>query len=71
MPNETITKIIDYSFQLIAEANLSIGFVQGTGLGAVLLAMIAISFIRSRSFWRIRWVELAQAWRGKSQPPAE
>lgn len=65
MPNEAITKIIDYSFQLIAEADLSIGFIQGTGLGAVLLAMIAISFIRSRSFWRIRWVELVEAWRGK------
>jgi hypothetical protein len=71
MPNETITKILDYSFQLIAEANLSFGFVHGTGLGAVLLAVIAISFIRSRSFWRIRWVELVQAWRGKSRPPAE
>lgn len=71
MPNETITKIIDYSFQLIAEANLSIGSVQGTGLGAVLLAMIAISFIRSRSFWRLRWVQLVQAWRGKPKPPAE
>ncbi|WP_439119526.1 hypothetical protein [Marivita sp.] len=65
MPNETITKIIHYSFQLIAEANLSIGFVQGTGLGAVLLAMIAINFIRSRYFWRIRWVELVRAWREK------
>lgn len=65
MPNETITKIIDYSFQLIVEANLSIGFVQGSGLGAVLLAVIAISFIRSRSFWRVRWVELVKAWRGK------
>jgi len=71
MPNETITKIIDYSFKLIAEANLSIGFVQGTGFGAPLLAVIAISFIRSRSFWRIRWVELVQAWREKPQPPAE
>ena len=71
MPNETITKIIDYSFQLIADANLSIGFIQGTGLGAVLLSVIAISFIRSRSFWRIRWVELVKAWRGKSQSPAE
>jgi hypothetical protein len=71
MPDETITKIIDYSFQLIADANLSIAFVQGKGLGAVLLAVIAISFIRSRSFWRIRWVELIQAWRGNPQPPAE
>lgn len=71
MPNETITKIIDYSFQLIADANLSIGFVQGTGLGAVLLAVIAISFILSRPFrWR-GWIMLVQAWRGKPQPPAE
>jgi hypothetical protein len=71
MQSDTITKIIDYVFQLIAEASLSIGFIEGTGLGAVLLAVISISFIRSRSFWRFRWVELVQAWRGKSQPPAE
>ena len=70
MPNETITRTIDF-YQLIADASLSIGFSEGEGLGAVLLAVIAISFIRSRSFWRIRWVELVKAWRGKSQPPAE
>jgi hypothetical protein len=71
MPNETITKIMDYSFQLISEANLSIGFVQGTGLGAVLLAGIVISLILFRFLWRIRWLRLALARRENPQPPAE
>ena len=45
MLNDLINKIIDYSFQLISEASLSIGASKGTGLGAVLLAMILISII--------------------------
>jgi hypothetical protein len=65
MQSDPTTKIIDYGFQLISDANLSIGFVQGTGLGAVLLTIIAVALIRSRSFLRIRWVALVQAWRGK------
>jgi hypothetical protein len=45
MLNDLINKIIDYSFQLISEASLSIGASKGTGLGAVLLAMILISIV--------------------------
>ncbi|MFA8387617.1 MAG: hypothetical protein ACEPO2_18520 [Pelagibaca sp.] len=71
MPNETITKIIDYSFQLIADANLSFGFVHGTGLGAVLLAGIVISLILFRFLWRIRWLRLVVARRENPQPPTE
>ena len=36
MQNETITKIIDYSFKLVSEASLSFYGAKGTGLGAVL-----------------------------------
>lgn len=51
---------------------LSIGFVNGTGLGAILLAFIAIIFIRSRPFSKARLSDLVREWRGKKpQPPAE
>ena len=70
MPNDPNTKTIDL-YQLIADANLSIGFSEGEGLGAVFLTMVAIIFILSRPFrWR-GWIMLAQRWRGKPQPPAE
>lgn len=31
--------------KIIAEAELSIGFIQGTGLGAILLTLIAVVFL--------------------------
>lgn len=71
MPNVTITKIIDSVFQLVAEANLSIGFMEGTGLGAILLTIIAVALIRSRAFMRSKLSDLIQAWWRKPQPPAE
>ena len=72
MQNEPFSKIIDYAFQLLSEASLSIGFVHGSGLGAVLLALIAIIFIRSRPFSRTRLADLVSAWQGKKpQTPSE
>jgi hypothetical protein len=58
-------------YQLVADANLSMGLFQGTGLGAVLLALIAIAFIRSRPFSSSRLSDLVRAWRGGGRPPAE
>lgn len=65
------SKIIDYAFQLVAEASLSIGFVEGNGLGAILLTVIAVALIRSRAFMRSKLSDLIRAWRGQPQPPAE
>jgi hypothetical protein len=66
MPSDLITKIIDYSFELVSEANLSIGFMEGTGLGAILLAAVSINFIRSQFFRRMRLGHLIDVWRRKT-----
>ena len=45
MQSNLITKIIDYSFKLVSEASLSFYGAKGTGLGAVLLAVLLITII--------------------------
>lgn len=55
-------------YRLIAEADLSFWFVQGQGLGAVLLALILIILIRSPSMKRTNLLHLVQAFRAAKAP---
>lgn len=48
---------------LIANADLRIGFVHGTGLGAVLLTVIALAFLRSPAFRKTNLLGVLRAWR--------
>lgn len=63
MQTEDFPKLIE----LASEAELSLFFASGTGLGAPLLALIVIAFIFSKPFSKVKLVNLARAWRGK--PP--
>ena len=60
---EDSPQIVELVFRLLSEANLNLGFIQGTGLGAVLLAVVAVVLIRSPSFARSRLTNLVRAWR--------
>ena len=46
---------------VLADASLSVGFAQGTGLGAVLLALVLIVFLVSRPFSRSSLVGLVRS----------
>jgi hypothetical protein len=63
MQEDSYPHIVELAFRLLSEANLSLGFFQGTGLGAVLLAVIAVALIRSPSFAKSRLTNLVRAWR--------
>ena len=49
--------------RLLSEAELSLGIASGTGLGAVLLALLGIALIRSHPFKGSRLSSLVRAWR--------
>ena len=65
MPKEPSKSTIEDLLGLVAEAELSIGFISGTGLGAVLLTVIVITFILSRPFASASLSRLVAAWRGR------
>ena len=73
MENQGLQKIIDDLIGLISEASLSFGFIKGTGLGAILLTVIAIALIRSGILGKSRLADIIKAWRRPSDrtPPAE
>ena len=61
---ETNKTNMDYGVQLVTDAHLAVGFIQGTGLGAVLLTIVLLAFIRRQSFSKTRLSTLIKAWRG-------
>lgn len=63
MTKEAPQTFYEQLYQLIADAGLSLGFFSGQGLGAVLLAIIAIVLILSPTFKRASLVSLVKAWR--------
>ncbi|MEM5474851.1 hypothetical protein [Pacificibacter sp. AS14] len=65
MPNESPKTVFGCLYQLVADANLSIVFIEGEGLGAILLTVIAVALIASPSFKKASLVSLIKAWRSK------
>lgn len=64
MENLDLQTIIDGLITLISEASLSIWFVEGTGLGAILLTVIAVVLIRSGILGKSCLADIITAWRG-------
>lgn len=58
--SEPISPSTPTLIDVLADASLSVGFAQGTGLGAVLLALVLIVFLVSRPFSRSNLVGLAR-----------
>ena len=67
MTVEAPPSFLDYSFQALSEASLSLFFMEGSGLGAVLLALVVVVFIRSSAFSRSKLSEVVAACRGASR----
>ena len=65
MTNEPPNTTLEQFFQLIADANLSFGVFHGNGLGAVLLALVALVFVLSPAFKKASLVALFRAWRAR------
>lgn len=57
--------VVELVYQLIADAALSIGFMEGRGLGAVLLTVIAVTLVVSPAFKSVSLISLLKAWRIK------
>ncbi len=62
MPQDPPNTFLEFLYQLISDADLSIGFLKGSGLGAVLLAFVTIVLIVSPSFKKASLVSLVKAW---------
>lgn len=71
MESKAVLIITDYLFRLVSEATLSFGFVEGTGLGAPLLAWVAAKFLQSRGLDVSKLPSLIRAWRGASSKSSD
>lgn len=65
MQNESSKTLLEQIVQLISDANLSFGVFHGDGLGAVLLALVALVFILSPAFKKAGLATLVRAWLAK------
>lgn len=63
MQEDKFLSYIDKLLALLGEAELSLGMANGTGLGAVLLALLGIALIRSQPFKGSCLSSLVKAWR--------
>jgi hypothetical protein len=63
MPDPTREPYWAAFIDLIANADLRIGFVNGKGLGAVLLTVIALAFLRSTAFRKVNLLGIVRAWK--------
>lgn len=62
MADNRIPEIIYEILNLIGNANLTFGFVHGTGLGAMLLALVSVELIRSSFLSEVRILNIIKAW---------
>ena len=75
MPNESPEiDVIGHLFQFVGEAYMQIGFIEARGAGAFLFTLIAVAFIRSGAFSKMKLSSIVKAWRKREKlqpPPAE
>ena len=67
----SMQQILSDVLRLVENAGISFGFIKGTGLGAVLLTIIAIAYLSRNRMPANTLIELVKALRSKKLPTQE